>query len=338
MVDQYNAWTVYVLERSATSATTWPTSIADDEITVELPVLQSTYDSGYGDLTGVQTFGSPDLLTSHPERHQDSLCFLIKALKLLTDVNTFFRRYSRGVHTIAMSFPPQFRRPAVMKPTARGADDALDRELILALWVTHGASMCLGEPLITPETWTDEGARMTLAAIRASLSLLYDVTATSYDITLFPPHSSYVWSLASRCLVRFIDAASASGDQVSASVFRSEIDVFRCVKEELARYGNNKSTLKGTLAETSSTRSVETPGTSSSTPLDTYSFNSTSIFLQQGNKAHSGPAEDSPAMMDTGLDNGWDISSFSFDVNAVASLFESTGATFDGSDFLFQTV
>lgn len=36
------------------------------------------------------------------------------------------------------------------------------------------AIMGLGEPLITRDSWMDEGARVTLSAIRATLSLLYD--------------------------------------------------------------------------------------------------------------------------------------------------------------------
>jgi len=39
----------------------------------------------------------------------------------------------------------------------------------------------LGEPLITKDTWRTDLARMSLTAIRASLSLLYDITATSFD-------------------------------------------------------------------------------------------------------------------------------------------------------------
>jgi hypothetical protein len=42
-------------------------------------------------------------------------------------------------------------------------------------------TIMLGEPLITKDTWRTDLARMSLTAIRASLSLLYDITATSFD-------------------------------------------------------------------------------------------------------------------------------------------------------------
>ncbi|WVF70903.1 hypothetical protein IAT40_005698 [Kwoniella sp. CBS 6097] len=459
-------WMVYFLERSATASTTWPTSLADDEISTELPVLQATYDRGYGDLGGVQTLQSPDLLTSHPDRHRDSFCLLLKAIKLHTDVNVFFRKYSRGHHTVAgylshptfrvllsqinsfrMSFPPEFRKPTQFK--VGGGVDALDRDLIAALWIAHGASMCLGEPLVTKDTWTQEGARMTLAAIRAALSLLYDITATSYDITLFSPSCSFIWCLASRGLIRFVDAASESGDPVSASVFRSEIDVFRLA---MRRYGERfplgnrhlkmvddllsqldaqhpasktnelvydctrkhvfstrevgaQSQANITEVTSSSSHGIITPGgtmnSTGSTPQDANSSESYNNSLldfdsasqQKGhiqgqgqhgvyqsqtqpqsqfppNQIHNNVNTQFNANVNsntstninydqstdpntntnvfpntntsvfTGFNttpanpqDSWDISSFSFDINAVASFFESTGAMFDGAQF-----
>ena len=59
---------VYLLERSVTLSTCWSPvclagvsyltkqSLPDAEITAELPVLQTTFDRGWGDLDGVQTF------------------------------------------------------------------------------------------------------------------------------------------------------------------------------------------------------------------------------------------------------------------------------------------
>ncbi|ODN92000.1 hypothetical protein L198_05672 [Cryptococcus wingfieldii CBS 7118] len=244
-------WMTYLLERNVTASTSCPTALIDDEITVELPVLQSTFDAGYGELYGTQTLHSPDCLTHHPPEHRDSLCFLIKSIKLLSEVNVFFCKYSRGSHSLAgyvtnptfrillsqinsfrTSFPPEYRRPT--QNISGGGANALDRDLIMALWVTHSAIMALGEPLITKDSWMDEGARVTLSAIRATLSLLYDVTSTSYDLSLFPPFASFVWSMTCRGLIRFMGTAMQSGDMVSAAVFRSEVEVFRLA---MKRYG-----------------------------------------------------------------------------------------------------
>jgi hypothetical protein len=40
--------------------------------------------------------------------------------------------------------------------------------------MTHGATISLGEPLVTKEHWTNDIARVALSAVRAILSLLYD--------------------------------------------------------------------------------------------------------------------------------------------------------------------
>ncbi|WWC58471.1 uncharacterized protein I303_101014 [Kwoniella dejecticola CBS 10117] len=399
-------WMAYILERGATSATTWAPAMSEDEITVELPVLQSTYDSGCGQLQGVQTLTSPDLYTSHPPCHRDSLCLMIKSLKLYTEVGIFFRRYSQGTHSIAaylshptfrlllsqinafrMSFPPEFRRPTHFK-VGHGVE-ALDRDLIQSLWILHGASIGLGEPLITKDTWTHEGARMTLAAIRAALSLLYDITATSYDLTLFSPHCSFCWCMASRGLIRFIDAANQSGDSVSAAVFRSEVEVFRLalqrygerfpvpvkhlkmVDDLLAQVenpsGSNKSmsilydcTVEDIIASgravgavistlgTPSSQTMFTPGGSSGfTPEEqekppmAASFSAKAehpVQIPLYNNTHLkdepvGTNMGPPIMMDINFQDSWDINSFSFDLNAVVSLFESNGAVFDGSQY-----
>ncbi|OCF45351.1 hypothetical protein I317_00874 [Kwoniella heveanensis CBS 569] len=463
-------WMVYFLERAATVSTTWPTALADDEISTELPVLQEIFDRGYGDLSGVQNLQSPDLLTSHPDRHRDSFCLLLKALKLHTDVNVFFRKYSRGQHSIAgylshptfrvllsqinsfrMSFPPEFRRPTQFK--VGGGVDALDRDLIAALWIAHGASMSLGEPLVTKDSWTQEGARMTLAAIRAALSLLYDTSRDHFAVTLFSPTCSFAWCLASRGLIRFVDAASESGDPVSASVFRSEIEVFRlalrrygerfplgnrhlkmvddllsqlnahhsvaksyeliydCTKKDVFGTREVGATSQANITEltSSSSHGIVTPGgtmnSSSSTPQDAntsesytnslldfdpsqqhqkhqqtraqgqsqtqnqqggyqsvpqpqypsqtqthpYASRNTNLYADTSTNTSVNPDPLNPNVYSnvnvntsvfTGFNtspadpqDSWDISSFSFDINAVASFFESTGATFDGNQF-----
>ena len=55
------------------------------------------------------------------------------------------------------------------------------------------------------------------------------VTATSYDLTLLPASISYIFLLASKGLIRLVEAAQQVGDAASASVFRAEIGVFQYV-------------------------------------------------------------------------------------------------------------
>ncbi len=88
------------MERTASMWTTWPLAMAEDEISCELPVLQSTYDKGYGDLLGVQSIHAKDLYINHPPRHLDSFPLFIKAVKLFADAQRFFRSYQRQKHSI----------------------------------------------------------------------------------------------------------------------------------------------------------------------------------------------------------------------------------------------
>lgn len=46
-------------------------------------------------------------------------------------------------------------------------------------------------------------------------------------MSLLPSIIGFVWALCAKILGRFLESANQSGDHVSASIFRSEIQVFR---------------------------------------------------------------------------------------------------------------
>ena len=184
-------WMAYLMERTASVWTTWPLVMADDEITCELPVLQSTYDAGYGDLIGVQTLHSADLYSTHTPRHADPLNLLIKAVKLLADAQRFIRFYKRQTHSIKrylsepgfhllVSHVHSFKLslPADMrKPTACLSEGgSVDRDLLAAVMLVHATTIVLGEPFLSSDMWQHGVARMAQGAIRAILSLVYDGT------------------------------------------------------------------------------------------------------------------------------------------------------------------
>ena len=235
-------WMAFLLERTSSMWTTWPLQMADDEITCELPVLQSTFLAGQGELLGVQSFDDAALYTDHPPCHQDSLVLTIKVVKLFAEVQRFFRFYQRRAHStdrylvepklrvlmsqanlLRLSLPLSLRKPT--QPSS--ADGHIDRDLLSSTMMLHGVSIILGEPLITATTRHHDVARSALMAIRAILSMLYDVIATSFDLTLLPASVSYVFLLAAKALLRFADAADQVGDKVSAKVYAAEIEVFR---------------------------------------------------------------------------------------------------------------
>jgi len=44
-----------MIDRQVTKCGHWPSAIDDQDVTIELPVTQSIFDSGQGDLTGCQS-------------------------------------------------------------------------------------------------------------------------------------------------------------------------------------------------------------------------------------------------------------------------------------------
>lgn len=112
---------------------------------------------------------------------------LLKATKLMSDVNGFFRSYMRGSHSTAkyvadpalrllLSQINAFRLgcPAHMRRPTQAAPEMFDVDLITAHMQTHAATFTLGEPLVDAQTWKSDIANMALSAVRANLSLLYD--------------------------------------------------------------------------------------------------------------------------------------------------------------------
>jgi len=139
-------------------------------------------------------------LMADPPQHMGPFPLMVKALKLFTDTNTFMRRYSRGEHTYVRyltdptlrqllsdinafraSLPPHLRR--AIRTLDNGAH-TVDPELFLVIGFTHASVINLGEPLITHQTWSNDAAKMVLSAIRAILSFLYELNATTYDSEL----------------------------------------------------------------------------------------------------------------------------------------------------------
>jgi hypothetical protein len=57
----------YSMEKLVCSGMSWPTGIADDEITVGLPVTQAMYEGGGDNVLGIQTLQAPDLYSYREE-------------------------------------------------------------------------------------------------------------------------------------------------------------------------------------------------------------------------------------------------------------------------------
>ncbi|ORX36091.1 hypothetical protein BD324DRAFT_651995 [Kockovaella imperatae] len=247
-------WVTYCLDCSTAHMTGSAESIAPAEITVDLPVTQALYDRASGGLIGIQSLHSPEVITHHPPEHCDSFSFFVKAMYLFSEVHRFFRVYGGEGHSIPRflnhpllrkcvsdinafrnSIPFHLRRPTRTSRNGESqAPAAFDTLMLATNMVINSAVMALGEPLMTPENWNSEFAKLALASVRSNLSLLYDINATSYDLTLLPTPCAFSFTLSCRALSRFIQAATQSGDKISAMIFRTECEVFR---HALLQYG-----------------------------------------------------------------------------------------------------
>ncbi|KLT44132.1 hypothetical protein CC85DRAFT_225114, partial [Cutaneotrichosporon oleaginosum] len=218
-------WVVYLTERAAATGSLWPNAIADDDITVELPIARHIFDSGVGELVGVQTFQSPDFYSHHPPQHRDTLSMYIKVTRVMSDVLTFMRKYSRGLHTFQRFFSdPRFQQVFTDIGTLRSSmpeefktsttntphGPVVDPDKYTMIDLLHCALITIGGPLITHQSWMLPQARHILREIRHVVSNYLELAATSYDITQLSVHSSFIWFSAARNLIRFIHCAARS--------------------------------------------------------------------------------------------------------------------------------
>lgn len=229
---------VFLTERAAASGSLWPNALADDEITVELPVRQDLFDAGIGDLVGVQTLQSPQFYSVHPPQHDDTLSMLIKVSRALSDALTFMRKYSRGLHTFHRYFTdPRFKQVLSNLTTLRNSmpdkfksytdhtphGPIVDPDKYTVIDTLHCAVITIGGPLITHQTWTTPAALGILKEIHGVVSNYLTLSQTSYAITNLSGAQAFVWYLAGRNLIRFIAAASTMNAHAHIHVFEADL-------------------------------------------------------------------------------------------------------------------
>ncbi|GMK57173.1 hypothetical protein CspeluHIS016_0400070 [Cutaneotrichosporon spelunceum] len=225
-------WCVYLTERAAAWGSLWPNAISDDDITVELPIARDIFDKGAGHLVGVQTFQSPDFYSHHPPQHRDTLSMYIKVTRVMSDVLTFMRKYSRGLHSFQRFFSdPRFQQAYTNITTLRSSlpeefrtsttntihGPVVDPDKYVLIDLLHCALITIGGPLITHQTWMLPQARHILHEIRHVVSNYLELAATSFDITQLSVHVSFIWFSAARNLIRFIHCAMKS-DMIQAQM------------------------------------------------------------------------------------------------------------------------
>ncbi|KAF6766288.1 hypothetical protein DFP72DRAFT_866120 [Ephemerocybe angulata] len=235
-------WLSYAVEREHGCSNGWAQSLDDQDISQLLPTLVPPSER--------QWAHSRDVLYFHPEDSTDSFGLYIKGLILVSKIKTFNARFRskhfsgdnsvvppealgnepvdpRGSQAFIEldqivssfnrnNFPPHLRNPIL--------DNVVDNHLYTAFLLPHIACILLHDPHAEVERSGCMSALKILTAARAILDLIYDVSNTSFDITLLDSFCSVCWFLGGRVLIRFLQAALDSRETDQIITLRTELD------------------------------------------------------------------------------------------------------------------
>ncbi|KAJ2928849.1 hypothetical protein H1R20_g8248, partial [Candolleomyces eurysporus] len=246
-------WLAYAIERQHGCGNGWALSLDDQDISQLLPVRVDQF--GQGTLVpplNRQWAHARDVLTHHPEETTDSFVLYVKGSILVSRTKAFNMRF-RAKHFAGDSsvvgpvdefqaqdsvdprgspafieldhlassfnranFPQHLRTPIT--------DNVVDNHLYTAFLLPHVATIILHDPHADIAKSGCISAVKILTAARAILDLIYDVSNTSFDITLLDSFCSFCWFLSGRVLVRFLQAALEHHKADQIATFRAEID------------------------------------------------------------------------------------------------------------------
>lgn len=244
-------WLSYAVEREHGCSNGWAQSLDDQDISQLLPVRADQFQQGtLVPPSERQWAHSRDVLYFHPEDSTDSFGLYIKGLILVSKIKTFNARFRskhfsgdnsvvppealgnepvdpRGSQAFIEldqivssfnrnNFPPHLRNPIL--------DNVVDNHLYTAFLLPHIACILLHDPHAEVERSGCMSALKILTAARAILDLIYDVSNTSFDITLLDSFCSVCWFLGGRVLIRFLQAALDSRETDQIITLRTELD------------------------------------------------------------------------------------------------------------------
>jgi len=126
-----------------------------------------------------------------------------------------FRELDSLVTAFKTSFPAHLKNPI--------DGQAVDPYLYTACLVPNLAQILLHEAHARPGAATCLHADKILRAARAIVELIYNITATSYDISRLGLHAIMCWFIAGRVLVRFLKAAIDSQSEEHMIPLQTEV-------------------------------------------------------------------------------------------------------------------
>ncbi|KZT01965.1 uncharacterized protein LAESUDRAFT_443524 [Laetiporus sulphureus 93-53] len=252
-------WISYAQERAMSCGHGWALMLDDLDVSQMLPIRGEDFEQGIAISPKERQWSHDrDVLLNHPPEQTDAFVLYIKAHMLLSRVKNFnirFRaRYYAGdpsvtVHTtigetdcmqpkdirntpaffelnglvtdFQNSFPTNLRHPV--------QNNLVNPHLFAAFTAPLLAHILLHETHAAVGSEACQSSLKILNAARGILNLVYDVCATSYDLSLLGQFAAVSWFMAGRVLVRFLRAAINSNTSDLSVNLLVEIDFIRMV-------------------------------------------------------------------------------------------------------------
>ncbi|PAV22369.1 hypothetical protein PNOK_0232600 [Pyrrhoderma noxium] len=253
-------WLAYATERLYSSGNGWAMSLDDQDISQLLPVRADQFQQGaLIHPHDRQWAHSPNMLLNHPPEQTDSWVLYIKSAILMSRVKTFNLRFRalnyagdpnmvspitvhnaehsssaqyidpretygfKQIDFVVQSFVPSF--PRGLRDVTR--DGNVDIHLLLAILSPNIAQILLHDPHVDIKRKGCISAARILEAARAVLDQLYNIWATSFDLTLLDNFCCFAFFMCGRVLTRFLQEARTIGDHTQAITYRSELEYIR---------------------------------------------------------------------------------------------------------------
>ncbi|KAH9947919.1 hypothetical protein B0H21DRAFT_736146 [Amylocystis lapponica] len=249
-------WLAYAIERTHGCGNSWAMMLDDQDISQLLPVRSDQFEQGVLVLPDERQWShDKDVLLRHPEDQTDPFILYIKSTILLSRVKNFNLRFRSKYHA---------GDPATLSPSTNAVEDAeffdvrktpafieidelvaaflasfplhlkhpvrghlVHSHLFTACIASHLANILLHETHAVVGRSTCTSSRKILVAARAILDQLYQVSATSYEISLLGLFSLMGFFMAGRVLVRFLHVAIDYKSEEQTAILRAEVDFIR---------------------------------------------------------------------------------------------------------------
>ncbi|TFY53256.1 hypothetical protein EVJ58_g9551 [Rhodofomes roseus] len=254
-------WLAYALERTMGSGHGWALMLDDQDISQMLPVCGEDFEEMRSVATHERQWSHDhDVLIRHPPRQTDPFVLYIKSCMLLSRVKNFNARFrakyyagdpstftvdpngqstpSQDIrHTPAFSelnqlitdfqssIPPHLKRPV--------KNGVVNAHLFSACTIAHLAVILLHETHAHIESKTCHSSLNILNAARGILNLMYDVCATSYNLSLLGQFVVAAWFMAGRVLIRFLRVAVQSKAAQQTATLIAELDFIRTAMSQI---------------------------------------------------------------------------------------------------------